>query len=358
MANSIPSSLSDHDLLVETVRAASVERQATSVLLALLAEVDTRRLYLGQGFSSLFGYCTQRLALSESATYSRITAARTARRFPVILPMLAAGSITLTTVSLLAAHLTEENHAALLEAAARKSKRDLERMVAAIHPQPDIPSSVRALPTARTVQTVALSPQPLKLPTPVDAAPLVSNSPAEVGRPPAVIAPLAPHRYLLKVTVCEVTYQKLQRARDLLRCVIPDGDPAAILDRALTLLVEHAERAKLAATSRPRTKPGQHRPASGQKSRRVPASVRRTVWARDEGRCAFVGSHGRCAEMGWLEFHHVVPFAAGGPTTVENIELRCRAHNVFESTLVFGEWRGKGSTSKGSEALFSPADSG
>jgi hypothetical protein len=33
----------------------------------------------------------------------------------------------------------------------------------------------------------------------------------------------------------------------------------------------------------------------------------------------------------FLEFDHVVPFAAGGPSTLENLELRCRAHNAYEA---------------------------
>jgi hypothetical protein len=28
-----------------------------------------------------------------------------------------------------------------------------------------------------------------------------------------------------------------------------------------------------------------------------------------------------------------VPFAAGGATDAENIQLRCRAHNAYEATL-------------------------
>lgn len=43
--------------------------------------------------------------------------------------------------------------------------------------------------------------------------------------------------------------------------------------------------------------------------------------------CAFVGPHGRCTATAFLEFHHIVPFAAGGGSTVENIELRRHAHN-------------------------------
>jgi hypothetical protein len=72
-------------------------------------------------------------------------------------------------------------------------------------------------------------------------------------------------------------------------------------------------------------------------SRHVPAAIRREVWKRDAGRCAFVGSGGRrCAERGFLEFHHVVPFADGGPTTTENLQLRCRAHNLYEAEEHFG----------------------
>ena len=78
-----PSELSDHDLLAE-VRAASLrERAATARLIALLAQLDVRRLYFGEGCSSLFTYCTQVLHLSEHAAYGRIEAARVARRFPV-----------------------------------------------------------------------------------------------------------------------------------------------------------------------------------------------------------------------------------------------------------------------------------
>jgi hypothetical protein len=31
----------------------------------------------------------------------------------------------------------------------------------------------------------------------------------------------------------------------------------------------------------------------------------------------------------------VEPFAAGGRATIENIQLRCRAHNAYEAVLFF-----------------------
>ena len=61
-----------------------------------------------------------------------------------------------------------------------------------------------------------------------------------------------------------------------------------------------------------------------------------TPWDRDGGRCAFQGELGRCAETGFLEFHHVVPYADGGEASATNLQLRCRAHNQYEAALWSG----------------------
>jgi hypothetical protein len=126
-----------------------------------------------------------------------------------------------------------------------------------------------------------------------------------------VVTPLAPARYKLQMTLGANTIEKLRRAQDLLRHTIPDGDPAAILDRALTLLLDEVARTKLVATKRPRS----NGPPSLRRSRHVPAAVRRAVWTRDEGRCTFTGTEGRCSETGFLELHHIEPYALGGATT-------------------------------------------
>lgn len=102
-------------------------------------------------------------------------------------------------------------------------------------------------------------------------------------------------------------------------------------DCAHPRMAEDLARTKLAATERPRAG---H--PSAPRSRHIPAAVRREVWKRDGGRCAFAGTNGRCSETGFLEFHHVVPYAAGGQAIVENLELRCRAHNAYEAEQYFG----------------------
>lgn len=114
----------------------------------------------------------------------------------------------------------------------------------------------------------------------------------------------------------------------------PSGDAAAIVARALELLRAEAEKKAFSTTSRP--KPPQ---AAAAGSRDIPAHVQRAVWHRDQGQCAFEGRGRRCDERSFLEFHHVTPWAVGGPTTHENIALRCRAHNAHEAAVYFGPIR-------------------
>jgi len=311
--------LSNDALLAEVKRLAGVERGATAALLRALIELDVRRLYLGEGYSSLFTYCTQVLHLAEGAAYNRIEAARAARRFPLVLNGLEDGSLTLTAVRLLAPHLTAMNHAEVLASAQYLGKREIERLAASLAPKPPVPPAIRKLPQPRL--EVSPNPQP-SWPSPARDSP---------GARP-VVAPLAPELYKIQLTISRDTHDKLRRVQDLLRHAVPSGDPAAILDRALTVLLEKLERTRCATVPSPRPA---RAPSPG--SRHIPASVRRDVWRRDGGRCAFTGTSGRCRERAFLEFHHVEPHAAGGGATVDNIELRCRAHNQYEALLFFEE---------------------
>lgn len=98
------------------------ERDVTAELVAHLAEMDTRDVHLREGYTSLFVYCRDALGLSEWEAYNRIEVARAARRFPVVLEMLAEGSVNLTTVRLLAPQFTPENHREVLESARGKKE--------------------------------------------------------------------------------------------------------------------------------------------------------------------------------------------------------------------------------------------
>jgi hypothetical protein len=208
--------LSDAELLATVRRLALTERHATAPLVRSLMELDVRRLYLGEGYSSLFTYCTQALHLAEGAAYNRIEAARAARRFPAVLTALEEGSVTLTTVRLLAPHLTADNHHYVLASAVHKGKRDIERLVASLRPMPAVDSTIRKLPAPRPVLLQAhdeAAPKAL-LPSPAAVAP-----PAKT--PPPSVTPLAPQRYKVQFTISRDTHEKLRRVQALARHAIP-----------------------------------------------------------------------------------------------------------------------------------------
>jgi 5-methylcytosine-specific restriction endonuclease McrA len=327
--------LSSQDLLDQLHVLAGKERCASANLVAHLAALEARpSVYAAKGYGSLFAYCTEALRLSEDAACTRIDAARASRLFPMILDRLADGSLSLTSVRMLRRHLTLANHRAVLDRAKGRTCRQIEALIAEIAPQPDVPTSLRKLPapaapapsvgpTVAPRAEAAVAPTPAILPAP--ARPIVQAT--------------APERYRVQFTIGEETHARLRHVQALLRREIPDGDPAAIFDRALRLLEADVEKKKLGAATRPRSirRATDKNMQATAHSRDVPQAVRRAVWRRDGGQCGYVSTEGRrCTERTFLEFHHQRAYSKGGLATVDNIALRCRRHNQYEAEVEFG----------------------
>jgi hypothetical protein len=359
------SHLSDSVLIHNLAALVARDRATTAELLAHIAEVDARRLYLPAASPSMYAYCVHELRLSEDAAYKRIQAARAGRQFPAIFAALADGRLHLAGACLLAPHLTAGNADALLEAAAHKTKAEVEALVAARFPRPETLGLVEALPTSPEVAGERWAPEALThglapgqvVPhapgqvggcsdelAPGQVAPYAARpvggctdelAPGQVAVVPArsSLAPMARARFLLELTIGQCTHDKLRYARELLGHQIPSGDLAQVLDHALDALIGQLESRKFAATGKPRRRPQR----TTTNPRHIPAHVRRAVWERDGGQCSFVSETGRrCPARTRLEFDHVVEVARGGQATVEGIRLRCRAHNQYGAERTFG----------------------
>jgi hypothetical protein len=275
----------------------------------LAALIPRPSVYAAKGYGSLFAYCTEALLLSEDAACNRIAAAKTCRRFPAILESLASGGIPLTSIRILHPHLTAENCEAVLAKASGRSRREIEALVAELAPRPDAATSVRKLP-APTVTPLS--------PIPVTTA---AEPPGALPRP---------------VHHGQGGPREFPAAADFAPARDPDGDAGVIVERALALLLLKVESAKVGATKDPRAiRPGTDGTPSV--SRHVATHDKRTAWNRDDAQRAFVSREGhRCTERAFLEFHHVHAYALGGPSTADNISLRCRRHNQYEAELAFG----------------------
>ena len=330
-------SLTDQALLDQFGDLVQHDCHHTAVLLRHIDAIDRRQLWAKYGHPSMFDFCVARFHISESTAGKRIGAARIARRFPLLFEMVARGEIHLSGIHRIKAHLTAENQESVLEQAKHKTIREIEKLVAQLAPRPDVPSTLRALPERRDTTAAA--------PLPVASAPMVLACPTtatpEPSKPPVLPAarrapdpePLSPGRYKLQVTLDETTHQKLKQLQDLLAHQIPNSDPAAIVSRAFDALLEQVHKSKAGITNKPRGR----RLGAARRGRWLPAAIRREVWRRDQGRCSFVGADGhRCNETRGLEFAHLRAWAKGGEHSVDNLCLRCRAHNAWEADRDFG----------------------
>jgi hypothetical protein len=325
--------LSDAALLRDLSSLVAQERNATAGVLAHVAEVDARKLYLPEGYPSMRAYCVERLRFSEDAAFKRIQAARAAREFPVIFEAVADGRLHLAAVCMLAPHLIRENADELIAAAMHRTKAEIEQLLAERFPRTELLPLVQGIPRSR-----GMAPTPGQVSTlaPRSAAADTDRlAPGQVQDlvQPSRAKPIAFDRVAIQFTMAKVTHEKLEYARSLLSHRFPSGDVAQVFDLALDVLVRQLEKGKFATTSTPR--PQACRPTKD--PRHIPAHVRLAVWERDQGRCTFVSASGhRCGSSKFLEYDHVDPVARGGRATVENTRLRCRGHNQHAAENMFG----------------------
>ena len=384
------SGLADQELLVGLQKLSASLRACECRLLVYLAEVEERRLYARQGFPSLFAFAVEVLGFAEGAACRRIAAARIARRFPVVHDYLADGRLHVTAVSMLAPHLTTENHTSVLARACGRKKREIEALIAELAPKPDAPDLVRRLtqgrPLSATAQTPAPTPAPataqgtaasaVKAAEIVPAAELKLGAHTEAARSGGdrcdgrgTAQALSPGRTLIRFTAGDDMVAKLERAKELLSHKYPDGKLEDILGEALELLIDRrdperkiarkkvraAKRAEPATSRRKRAPketgtnvhavtPVQREEASDRggsavrsPSRYVPAASRDAAWEESRGCCTYVSPEGRrCTARRLLQVDHVKPFALGGRGEPENVRLYCAAHNALAALDTFG----------------------
>lgn len=214
--------------------------------------------------------------------------------------MLKDGELTLTALVALNPVLNKENAAAILAEASRKPILQVREIVARLRPQPDIRDHIQQLP------------------------PNTSAAGAERGE----VRPLSPGRYHIGFTAGAETVSKIQRLRELLWHIYPEGR----LEDVIGACLDDSLRKRAPEEKAPR------KPAKTAKpSRRIPAAVKREVFARDGGCCSFVGPDGhRCEERSGLEYDHIVPVAAGGKSVASNLRLLCVGHNQLLARQQFG----------------------
>ncbi len=348
--------------------------------LVALSAFDARRGWVALGHANLFSFARVELGLSRSGAYWRLSAVRLVQRYPEVIEPLRDGRLCMSTTAELAKVLTGENRDEVLPRYFGLSAREAQEVTAALAPRPELPARdlVTRVERDRRLQPVepggpAAGRLPMATstvaPTPTGEAVQTSGlPPAQLARrsvPPTRddVEPLTADLRRLHVTVSREFLRELEMARDGLSHAIPGATTEQVLHAALQLLLEKQARAR-GQVKRPRTvAPTPQAPAEPDEvaprppasdgscfgtateplHRRtgpreaIPAAVRRAVWARDQGRCAWpLDSGGRCGSTHRLELDHLEPWARGGESTVANLRVVCARHNALAARQAFG----------------------
>jgi 5-methylcytosine-specific restriction endonuclease McrA len=330
------------------------EQGAMADFLLALADFDRKKLWRELGNASLFYYLHRELRLSKGAAQNRKTAAELIQAFPEVEAALRAGDLCLSTVNELARVLTPENRAEVLPRFFGLSRREAEAVAVSLRPAEVMPTRdvITAMrPTAQalraTTAQAALPAASPESPTPrvhpdepvvvhldEPTAPVVAAAPRPLPPPPPLresVEPLDTELARVHVTVSRRFLEKLEAAKDALGHACPGGSAAEILERGLDLvLAQHAKRHGLV------DKPRKARPGSRRDT--IPAEVKREVWRRAGGQCEWRFESGeRCGCRRVLEYDHIEPLALGGASTMDNVRLACRPHNLLSARQVFGD---------------------
>ena len=310
--------------------------------IALIAVIDHRRDYLGAGYSCMRDYCMGRMHMSEDQAFRRIQVARVGLEHPEIFECLADGRLGVTTAAELAPHVNAESASGLIAAAAFKSKDEIRSLVAERERSRVLASAPAGPSQVSDVESVSGSLAPAQVNLHIaSCAPPAANDNAGS----AALA-LAGHTrrgrvfssgsggHEVQLSITDEEHADLRQAQVLLGHAVPSGDPAVIYARAMKHYVAHLEKRRLGA------KPASATSVRTAGGRGIPKPLRRFVWERDGGRCAFMSTDGhRCESTRRLEVDHIQPVALGGETKPENLRLLCRAHNQYEAERVFGKER-------------------
>lgn len=374
--------LSDNDLLERLKTYRGAERAVLLKILGCINEVERRRLYVPRGYASLYEFCMDFLEYSRSAAMRRIHAARCIERFPHVAVLLRSGELTLTVAAMISPILTKENAGEIISYAKGRSTREVEMLVSRHRPKFMLRDRVR--PVSLMVPDVIKNDSSQfpgagkNLNQPIDnksdknrALPLDSDNPnfkdmlstiAGKTTTENVERVLITQKYKLEFAVDPEFMEKLGRIRSLLSTKYPGGmgfekvfdilmqeflerhDPEKRIQRR-NAQKDHARNRDSASNGNNKQGQekkvsdhvGKHARKSGEQSRHIPPAIRDEVFARDGGRCTFIGPKGRRCGCRWnLQVDHINPFAKGGRNSPDNLRLLCARHNILEAERIYG----------------------
>jgi hypothetical protein len=308
----------DIALLKRLHEAVHTERKITLQVIELLEEVESRKLYLTLGFSSLIEFCVKELRYSESAAYRRISAMRAVRELPELEEKIENGSLSLAVISQAQSHIRQTEKIAKMDLHEKKELfKSLEGLSIRETEKELIAKSPEAIFQRESLRQISVDHQELKM----VLDPQLQKDLEKLKELVSHILPGAPLMEVIRLAVKDSLHKR---------------DPmAGKRHKATPAPVENCENKKELSeiNDLPKTVNGDLRndkvtTTLGRSA--LPVLMKRDVWRKSQGQCCYQHKGRRCSSRFQLEVDHIVPVAKGGSNSISNLQLLCRAHNQLK----------------------------
>jgi hypothetical protein len=325
--------LSNLELISATKDLVKQEREVLIKILHHFLEIENRKLHLEEGYGSMFQYAVDALGYSEAQAYRRISASRLLKELPEIENSLNAGSLNLTHLTQAREYFKgEAKKSAAKESEALSKNEKLEILYSLAHQ------------TTRETEKIFAALDPEKIP--MEKARFINENLTEI-----------------KFVVSHALFEKFNRFKMLDSHVQKNPTYAELFERLVDLALKEKEKEKYLLKGRKikgssemtgSSKEGcplekeilrvnnddvLSAPKNTSRARRIPTFIKRIVFDRDQGACAFKNpvTGKRCGSTYRLQFDHILPFAKDGDHSTKNIRVLCQDHNLLHATKAFGK---------------------
>lgn len=346
----ILSTLKDATLLSSTKSLRQKEQGALHELLCHFGEILFRKLFRDAGYSSMFAYLHEGLGYSKGGAYRRVLVARCMRKVPEFSVALKNLEFSFSGAVEIAGCENEERIRELIPQCLGKSAREIELITVMAKPEEKRKKELVRVVRVKRVAAVA---------TETEASPegqsllfsSAANSSSKLSsKSGSNVETEEERRYDIRLQVDDEFMKLYQEAKAIaggqgmegaLKKVMKDfvkrNSPKEREQRRVERQLKREAKKEVSPVATPEVLSPKV-PPKVKRSRHIPLQVQDQVILRDDRRCTFVSPDGRrcnCRES--LEFDHIIAFSLYGEHEVENIRIRCRAHNQLEAERVFGK---------------------
>ena len=290
---------SNQNLLENAKKLASEERIITTEVLHSLREIESRKLHLELGFSSLFEYCLRELKYSESQAQRRISAMRLIRDLPEVELKIKEGTLSLSNAAKIQSFIRQ----------AYKEEKPLN-----LQDKKELVQKIENKSTRECeLELIKLSPEPV-----------ITRSKERV---------INEEYTEIKLTVKKDLKDKIDQVKSLLSHQNPEGDLNKLLELMCDMVIKKKDPLQRRASTTPQVK------EKKAVSRYIPGTIKQEVYMRDKGFCTFTdkSTNRRCSSRHLLQYDHIKPISFNGETSVQNLRLLCFQHHKLITESTFGQ---------------------